>query len=75
MRAVFISRRGGPEVLEVREVPEPVPGPGQVRISVRAAGLNFADVMARMGLYPTRRSSPPWSATRWRVSSTRWGRG
>ena len=52
MRAVFISRRGGPEVLEVREVPDPVPGPGQVRIAVRAAGLNFADVMARMGLYP-----------------------
>ncbi len=52
MRAVFITRRGGPEVLEVREVPDPVPGPGQVRIDVRAAGLNFADVMARMGLYP-----------------------
>lgn len=52
MRAVFIARRGGPEVLEVREVPDPVPGPGQVRIAVRAAGLNFADVMARMGLYP-----------------------
>jgi NADPH:quinone reductase-like Zn-dependent oxidoreductase len=52
MRAVFITRRGGPEVLEVREVPDPVPGPGEVRIQVRAAGLNFADVMARMGLYP-----------------------
>lgn len=52
MRAVFISRRGGPGVLEVRGVPDPVPGPGQVRIDVRAAGLNFADVMARMGLYP-----------------------
>jgi NADPH:quinone reductase-like Zn-dependent oxidoreductase len=52
MQAVFITRRGGPEVLEVRELPDPVPGPGQVRIDVRAAGLNFADVMARMGLYP-----------------------
>ena len=52
MRAVFITRSGGPEVLEVREVPDPVPGPGQVRIAVRVAGLNFADVMARMGLYP-----------------------
>jgi NADPH:quinone reductase-like Zn-dependent oxidoreductase len=52
MRAVFIARRGGPEVLEVREVPDPVPGPGEVRIAVRAAGLNFADLMARMGLYP-----------------------
>jgi len=52
MRALFITRSGGPEVLEVREVPDPVPGPGQVRIAVRVAGLNFADVMARMGLYP-----------------------
>ncbi len=52
MRAVFITRRGGPEVLDVREAPDPVPGPGEVRIAVRAAGLNFADVMARMGLYP-----------------------
>ncbi|MBS1108209.1 MAG: Alcohol dehydrogenase zinc-binding domain protein, partial [Anaeromyxobacteraceae bacterium] len=52
MRAVFVTRSGGPEVLEVREVPDPVPGPGEVRIAVRVAGLNFADVMARMGLYP-----------------------
>jgi NADPH:quinone reductase-like Zn-dependent oxidoreductase len=52
MRAVWIARAGGPEVLEVREAPDPVPGPGQVRVRVRAAGLNFADVMARLGLYP-----------------------
>ena len=52
MRAVFVTRSGGPEVLEVREAPDPVPGPGEVRIAVRVAGLNFADVMARMGLYP-----------------------
>jgi synaptic vesicle membrane protein VAT-1 len=52
MRAVWIARVGGPEVLEVRETPEPIPGPGEVRIRVRAAGLNFAEVMARMGLYP-----------------------
>jgi synaptic vesicle membrane protein VAT-1 len=52
VRAIFITRRGGPEVLSVRELPDPVPGPGEVRVAVRAAGLNFADVMARMGLYP-----------------------
>jgi NADPH:quinone reductase-like Zn-dependent oxidoreductase len=52
MRAVWITRHGGPEVLEVRESPEPIPGPGQVRIRVKAAGLNFAELMARMGLYP-----------------------
>ena len=59
MRALFVTLRGGPEVLRVREVPDPVPGPGEVRIDVRAAGLNFADVMARMGLYP---DAPPLPA-------------
>ncbi|WP_433381543.1 synaptic vesicle VAT-1 family membrane protein [Actinoplanes sp. CA-142083] len=52
MRAVWITKAGGPEVLEVRSSPDPTPGPGEVRISVRAAGLNFAEVMARQGLYP-----------------------
>jgi synaptic vesicle membrane protein VAT-1 len=52
MRAVWITRHGGPEVLEVREAPDPVPREGEVRIRVRAAGLNFAEVMARQGLYP-----------------------
>lgn len=52
MRAVWIARAGGPEVLEVRETPDPTPGPGEVRVRVRAAGLNFAEVMARQGLYP-----------------------
>src|SRR5436190_22388097 len=52
MRAVWITRAGGPEVLEVRETPDPEPGPGEVRIRVHAAGLNFAEVTARQGLYP-----------------------
>src|SRR2546423_6649275 len=52
MRAVGITRSGGPEVLEVRQSPDPVPGAGEVRIRVHAAGLNFAEVMARQGLYP-----------------------
>jgi NADPH:quinone reductase-like Zn-dependent oxidoreductase len=52
MRQVWIPRLGGPEVLEVREAPDPEPGPGQVRIKVGAAGVNFADTMARIGLYP-----------------------
>jgi NADPH:quinone reductase-like Zn-dependent oxidoreductase len=51
MRAVVITRHGPPEVLQVQERPDPVAGPGQVRVAVRAAGVNFADVMARMGLY------------------------
>jgi len=52
MRALTISRYGPPEVLVVREAPDPVPGPGQVCIRVQRAGLNFADVSARVGLYP-----------------------
>jgi NADPH:quinone reductase-like Zn-dependent oxidoreductase len=52
MRAVWITKAGGPEVLAVRESPDPVPERGEVRIAVRAAGLNFAEVMARQGLYP-----------------------
>jgi NADPH:quinone reductase-like Zn-dependent oxidoreductase len=51
MRAVVITKHGGPGVLEVQERPDPELGPGQVRIQVAAAGINFADVMARMGLY------------------------
>ncbi len=52
MRAVVITRHGQPEVLEVRELPDPPVGPGEVRIAVKAAGINFADTLARIGLYP-----------------------
>ena len=52
MRQVVLTRRGGPEVVEVRDAPDPQPAAGEVRIRVRAAGLNFADVMARVGMYP-----------------------
>jgi len=51
MRQVEIPRYGPPEVLRVVEGPDPSPGPGEVRVSVHAAGVNFADVLARMGLY------------------------
>ncbi len=53
MRAVVITRHGPPSVLKVQERPDPLPpAAGQVRISVRAAGVNFADHLARVGLYP-----------------------
>src|ERR1700732_798142 len=52
MRAVLITRHGGPKVLEVQERPDPILRPGEVRIDVAAAGVHFAGVMARMGLYP-----------------------
>src|SRR6478736_1118197 len=52
MRAVVLTGTGGPEVLQVQEWPDPAVGPGELRIAVRAAGINFADTMARVGLYP-----------------------
>jgi NADPH:quinone reductase-like Zn-dependent oxidoreductase len=52
LREVVITRHGGPDVLEVRERPTPSPGAGEVRIAVRACGVNFADILARLGLYP-----------------------
>ena len=52
MRAVVQTEHGGPEVLQVQEKPDPPVGPGEVRIAVKAAGINFADTMARVGLYP-----------------------
>jgi len=52
VRAVLISRHGPPEVLRIEERPDPPVGAGEVRIAVRAAGINFADLMARSGVYP-----------------------
>src|SRR5918992_3712105 len=52
MKALVLTGHGGPEVLRVEERPDPPVGPGEVRIAVKAAGINFADTMARVGLYP-----------------------
>ena len=49
---MVIPRHGGADVFEAREAPDPMPGPGEIRIRVRAAGINFADILARIGLYP-----------------------
>ena len=58
MKAVIITRPGGPEVLEVREVPTPEPQGDQVRVRVRACGLNRADLMQCRGHYPAPPGSP-----------------
>lgn len=50
MRAVRFHRHGGPEVLEVEDVPEPTPGPDEVRVGVRAVALNHLDLWVRRGL-------------------------
>jgi NADPH:quinone reductase-like Zn-dependent oxidoreductase len=53
MRAVVITKHGAPSVLQVQQRPDPPPpGPGQLQVAVRAAGVNFADHLARVGLYP-----------------------
>ena len=58
MKAVVLTRTGGPEVFEVRDWPVPAVGADEVRIAVRAAGLNFADTMARVGFYPDAPKTP-----------------
>jgi 2-desacetyl-2-hydroxyethyl bacteriochlorophyllide A dehydrogenase len=52
MRAVVLRKVGSPQTLALETIPDPTPGPGEVVIAVRAAGVNFADVLARQGLYP-----------------------
>jgi len=52
MRQIWITKAGPPEVLQVKEAPDPSPIAGQLRVRVEATGVNFADIMGRMGLYP-----------------------
>jgi synaptic vesicle membrane protein VAT-1 len=52
MRQIWITKAGRPEVLEVKQAPDPEPKAGEVRIRVEASGVNFADIMGRKGLYP-----------------------
>jgi NADPH2:quinone reductase len=52
MKAVRIDTFGGPEVLQLVDLPDPTPGPGQLLVQVEAAGVNFIDVYHRTGLYP-----------------------
>src|SRR5262245_9259615 len=68
MRQIWITKSGPPEVLQVREAPDPDAGRGQVRVRVQAAGINFADLMARVGLYPD--APPPPFVVGYEVSGT-----
>lgn len=52
MRQMVIARFGAPDVFETRELPDPSPADGEIRVRVRAVGVNFADILARLGLYP-----------------------
>lgn len=53
MRAVVVERTGGPDVLSLKEVEAPTPGPGDVLVDVSAGGVNFIDIYKREGIYPT----------------------
>jgi putative PIG3 family NAD(P)H quinone oxidoreductase len=58
MRAIVITRTGGPDVLEVQERPTPEPGAGQIRVLLRASALNRADILQRQGNYPVPPGEP-----------------
>ncbi len=58
MKAIVIREPGGPEVLEVRDVPEPNVSRGEVRVRIRATAVNRADILQRMGVYPAPPGSP-----------------
>lgn len=52
MRQIWIEKFGAPDVLRVKEAPDPAPAAGELRVRVEASGVNFADIMGRLGLYP-----------------------
>src|SRR6202046_5402487 len=52
MRQIWISKSGPPEVFSVTDAPDPHPAAGELRVRVEASGVNFADIMGRLGLYP-----------------------
>ncbi|MDB4940753.1 MAG: Quinone oxidoreductase [Labilithrix sp.] len=58
MRAIVITKPGGPEVLELQDVPRPEPGPGQVRVRIAATAVNRADLLQRLGAYPAPPDAP-----------------
>lgn len=58
MKAIIITRPGGPEVLELRDVPAPEPGPEEILVSVKATAVNRLDLLQRMGRYPAPAGSP-----------------
>ena len=58
MRAVVLTRHGGPDVLKITDVPTPTPRAGEVRVKIRVIGINFAEILSRRGLYGWAPSRP-----------------
>ncbi len=73
MKAIRVHKPGGPEALQYEDAPDPRPEAGEVLIRVEAAGVNFADTLARKGLYPT--STPPPFIPGFEVAGTVMGVG
>ena len=57
-QSIFITRYGSPDVLKFKPASIPDPAPVEVQVNIKYAGINFADTMSRMGLYPTRLHPP-----------------
>ena len=53
MKAIRVEQYGGPEVLKLREIETPKPGPGNALVRIKMAGVNFVDIYQRRGYYPT----------------------
>src|SRR6185436_10650399 len=60
MRAIVIREHGGPEVMRLEEVPDPIPGPGEVLVRIHAAGVNPVDTYIRAGAH-ARKATPPYT--------------
>ena len=88
MKAVVLEKFGGPEVLEIRQAPDPKPGEHEILVRVRAAGINRADLLQRQGKYPAPKDAPQQipglefagevaalgpKATKWRLSDRVFG--
>ena len=52
MKSIIVTKHGDPDCMELQDLPTPSPGAGEVCIRVSKAGINFADILSRMGLYP-----------------------
>ena len=58
MKAIRVAETGGPEVLKLQDVPDPVPGPGQVVVRIKSAGVNPVETYVRAGWYPIKAPMP-----------------
>jgi NADPH:quinone reductase len=62
MKAIQIKETGGPEKMELVDLPQPAAGPGQALVKIAASGMNFIDVYFRTGLYKADLPATPWAS-------------